>query len=923
MAAVASVVEEVLRRGVGSVGDDDVAARRAEEAAIRRHDAASWLRKTVGVVCAKDLPDEPSEEEFQLGLRNGIVLCNALNKVQPGAIPKVVGVLSESTAPADGPALCAYQYFENLRNFVVAVQNFGLPTFEVSDLEKGGKSVRVVDCILALKSFNESKKTGRQASCKYGGILKPFTPGNYFILKNSEAFMNKNMRNHSAEAIQNGFSGEQNASTDCFLESSELTTSNSLSTLVRAVLLDKKPEEIPLIVESLLGKVIQEYEHRFANQNLQLQCTGNLKGTVPLSGPDMQLESDYTSTSGQVKMDEERQNILNTEEVGFVVNGSKAAQQFQTDEEINFDLQHKQIRELRGTVSSIKSSMEQLKLQYSEEFTKLGKHLYTISNSASRYHKVLEENRKLYNQIQDLKGNIRVYCRVRPFLPGQISSSSSVAGMEETTITINASTKYAKDGTKSFTFNKVFGPAATQDEVFSDMQPLIRSVLDGFNVCIFAYGQTGSGKTYTMSGPKVLTEESLGVNYRALNDLFSLQAQRKGTINYDISVQMIEIYNEQVRDLLDDSGNRRLEIKNTSQKGLAVPDASIVPVTSTVDVVELMNQGQKNRAVGSTAINNRSSRSHSCLTVHVQGKDLTSGTILRGCMHLVDLAGSERVDKSEVVGDRLKEAQYINKSLSALGDVIASLAQKNSHVPYRNSKLTQLLQDSLGGQAKMLMFVHISPELDAVGETISTLKFAERVASVELGAAKANKESSEVRELKEQIAYLKAALAKKEGEPENILSTQSSQGIYRIRKGNATPIFPKDRQPMEEVRNLELEPDTAQLPTSFYQRYSPVQQNCRAESLRSEGLYGFDSATSCSNQEIAMSTMGLKASGIANRGVSTIKKPEVTPMRSANPASKSPLQQKKLQTPTRNRNQLTLSSIGGRRTPNSKINIAK
>ncbi|TKW28851.1 hypothetical protein SEVIR_3G355700v4 [Setaria viridis] len=986
MAAVASVVEEVLQRGIGSVGDDDVAARRAEEAAIRRHDAASWLRKTVGVVCAKDLPDEPSEEEFQIGLRNGIVLCNALNKVQPGAIPKVVGVPSESTVPTDGSALCAYQYFENLRNFVVAVQNLGLPTFEVSDLEKGGKSVRVVDCILALKSLNESKRTGRQASCKYGGILKPMTPGNYFIMKNSDAFMNKNMRNHSAEAIQNGFSGEQNASTNCFPESSELSTSNSLSTLVRSVLLDKKPEEIPLIVESLLGKVIQEYVHRFANQNL-LECTGNLKGTVPLSGPDMLLESDHTSNSGQVKMDEEKQHILNTkEEIGFVVNGSKAAQQLEPEEEVNFDLQHKQIRELRGTVSSIKSGMEQLKSQYSEEFTKLGKHLYTLSNAASGYHKVLEENRKLYNQIQDLKGNIRVYCRVRPFLPGQISSSSSVAGIEERTITISTAAKYAKDGSKSFTFNKVFGPAATQDEVFSDMQPLIRSVLDGFNVCIFAYGQTGSGKTYTMSGPKVLTEESLGVNYRALNDLFSLQEQRNGTINYDISVQMIEIYNEQVRDLLQDSGNRRLEIRNTSQKGLAVPDASIVPVTCTADVVDLMNQGQKNRAVGSTAINDRSSRSHSCLTVHVQGRDLTSGAILRGCMHLVDLAGSERVDKSEVVGDRLKEAQYINKSLSALGDVIASLSQKNSHVPYRNSKLTQLLQDSLGGQAKTLMFVHISPESDAVGETISTLKFAERVASVELGAAKANKESSEVRELKEQIACLKAALAKKEGEPENILSTQSSPSIYRIRKRNATPVFPKDRQPMEEVGNLEvrniftptqtrsklqfsgiltennssnsvenftdlqkeiglgdwvdkmaigddhfensnsilqLEPDTAQLPTSFYQRYSPVQQSCRAESVLSEGLHGFDSATSCSNQEMAMSTMGLKASGIANRGVSTIKKPEVTSMRNTNPASKSPLQQKKLQTPTRNRNQLSLSSIGGRRTPNSKVNIAK
>ncbi|KXG23658.1 kinesin-like protein KIN-14Q [Sorghum bicolor] len=951
--AAAAVLEEAMRRGTGSVGDDDVAARRAEEAAIRRHEAASWLRKTVGAVCAKDLPEEPSEEEFQLGLRNGIVLCNALNKAQPGAIPKIVGVPSDTAVPADGSALCAYQYFENLRNFLVVIQDFGLPTFEVSDLEKGGKSVRIVDCILALKSFSESKKTGRQAACKYGGIPKPLASGKYFILKNSDAFMNKNARMHSEEATQNAFPGEQKLSPDCSPESYE-TTTDSLSAVVRTILLDKKPEEVPLIVESLLSKVIQEYEHRFANQNL---------------------------------MDEEKQNILTTkEEANFAVNGSNAAQKFQLKEEINFDLQHKQIKELRGTVSSIKSGMEQLKWHYSEEFTKLGKHLYSLSNAASGYHKVLEENRKLYNQIQDLKGNIRVYCRVRPFLPGQISSLSSVAGMEERTIAIMTPTKYGKDGSKSFTFNKVFGPAATQDEVFSDMQPLIRSVLDGFNVCIFAYGQTGSGKTYTMSGPKVLTEESLGVNYRALNDLFNLQAQRKGTIDYDISVQMIEIYNEQVRDLLQDTGNRRLEIKNTSQKGLAVPDASMVPVTSTSDVVELMNQGQKNRAVGSTAINDRSSRSHSCLTVHVQGRDLTSGTVLRGCMHLVDLAGSERVDKSEVVGDRLKEAQYINKSLSALGDVIASLSQKNTHVPYRNSKLTQLLQDSLGGQAKTLMFVHISPELDAVGETISTLKFAERVASVELGAAKPNKEGSEIRELKEQIAFLKAALAKKEGEPENILSTQSSPSIYRIRKGNATPAAPKDRQPMEEDGNLEvqnvftpaqkrskmhlsgiltennssnsvqncngpqkeirlggwvdkmalgddhfensnsnveLEPDTAQLPTSFYQIHSPMQQSCRTESIPSVGLHGFDSATSCSNQEIGMSTMGLKASRIANRGASTIKKPEATSMRSSNLASKSPLSQKKLQTPTRNRNQLTLSSIGGRRTPNGKIGIAK
>lgn len=139
-----------------------------------------------------------------------------------------------------------------------------------------------------------------------------------------------------------------------------------------------------------------------------------------------------------------------------------------------------------------------------------------------------------------------------------------------------------------------------------------------------------------------------------------------------------------------------LEIRNSSQDGINVPDATLVPVSTTSDVIYLMNLGQKNRAVSATAMNDRSSRSHSCLTVHVQGRDLTSGATLRGSMHLVDLAGSERVDKSEVTGDRLKEAQHINKSLSALGDVIASLSQKNNHIPYRNSKLTQLLQDSLG-----------------------------------------------------------------------------------------------------------------------------------------------------------------------------------------------------------------------------------
>jgi kinesin family protein C2/C3 len=271
--------------------------------------------------------------------------------------------------------------------------------------------------------------------------------------------------------------------------------------------------------------------------------------------------------------------------------------------------------------------------------------------------------------------------------------------LEDSTLSIATPSKYGKEGQKTFTFNKVFGPSASQEAVFADTQPLIRSVLDGYNVCIFAYGQTGSGKTFTMMGPNELTDETLGVNYRALSDLFHLSSVRKETFSYNISVQMLEIYNEQVRDLLATNGQTsRLEIRNSTQDGINVPEATLVPVSTTSDVIHLMNIGQKNRAVSATAMNDRSSRSHSCLTVHVQGKDLTSGVTLRGSMHLVDLAGSERIDKSEVTGDRLKEAQHINKSLSALGDVIASLSQKNNHIPYRNSKLTQLLQDALGNQ---------------------------------------------------------------------------------------------------------------------------------------------------------------------------------------------------------------------------------
>ncbi|XP_057250832.1 kinesin-like protein KIN-14J isoform X2 [Beta vulgaris subsp. vulgaris] len=469
---------------------------------------------------------------------------------------------------------------------------------------------------------------------------------------------------------------------------------------------------------------------------------------------------------------------------------------------------------LRMDLDSVKRELLKTQNCYPLEFQFLGTKLKELVDAAENYHMVLAENRKLYNKVQDLKGNIRVYCRIRPFLPGQNEKQTTIEYIGENgELVVFNPLKPGKDSRRLFKFNKVFAPTASQEEVFIDTQPLIRSVLDGYDVCIFAYGQTGSGKTYTMTGPDMASKEDWGVNYRALHDLFQISQNRRSSIMYEIGVQMVEIYNEQVRDLLTcDGSQKRLGIWSTTQpNGLAVPDASMHPVRSTNDVLELMNVGFMNRAVGATALNERSSRSHSILTVHVRGTELKSNSVLRGCLHLVDLAGSERVDRSEATGDRLREAQHINRSLSALGDVIFALAQKNPHVPYRNSKLTQVLQSSLGGQAKTLMFVQLNPDVESYSETASTLKFAERVSGVELGAARSSKEGKDVRELMEQVAALKATIAKKDEDIERFRlgkanANSEKRGVNSLKLGVPSP----GRRSSKATRPLRSRPTSDQ-----------------------------------------------------------------------------------------------------------------
>ncbi|XP_058112865.1 kinesin-like protein KIN-14F [Magnolia sinica] len=766
-----------------TINDDELAMRKAEEAASRRYQAGEWLRQ-MDQGASNTLSKEPSEEEFCLALRNGLILCNVLNKVNPGSVLKVVENPIIDVQSTDGAAQSAIQYFENMRNFLVAVGEMKLLTFEASDLEKGGSSNKVVDCILCLKGYHEWKQAGGIGTWRYGGIVKITA-----LPKSSpSSLLGGESVDGTSECSDSSYDQQLlevlSLSSEASLEESKAATALSLLFdrfglgLLRAYLTELNGvEDFPLnamLVDTVLRKAAESLNGLLVSQRNQLafllkemlRSGGNSLSKAEL----MEAVSRYLGqrscemSGGCPKCSKFCICCVTHEENGFT--------DYQNADHVErLDLQQKQLEEMKSVFHETKGQVRWIQSKWEEEHKRLEHHINGLEQAASSYHKVLEENRTLFNQVQDLKGCIRVYCRVRPFLPGQADGQTTVDYIGENgSIMIVNPLKHGKDARRVFSFNKVFGTNVTQQQVFADTQPLIRSVLDGYNVCIFAYGQTGSGKTYTMSGPDLTTEETWGVNYRALNDLFQISKERRGVISYEVGVQMIEIYNEQVRDLLvSDGSNRRLDIRNSSQpNGLNVPDASLVPVNCTQDVLDLMRIGQKNRAVGATALNERSSRSHSVLTVHVNGKELVSGSILRGCLHLVDLAGSERVDKSEAVGERLKEAQHINRSLSALGDVISALAQKSSHVPYRNSKLTQVLQDSLGGQAKTLMFVHINPEVNAFGETVSTLKFAERVASIELGAARSNKETGEIRELKEEISNLKLSLEKKEAEIEQL-----------------------------------------------------------------------------------------------------------------------------------------------------------
>ncbi|XP_072289953.1 uncharacterized protein [Eucyclogobius newberryi] len=364
--------------------------------------------------------------------------------------------------------------------------------------------------------------------------------------------------------------------------------------------------------------------------------------------------------------------------------------------------------------------------------------------------------KKYYNMVEDLKGKIRVFCRIRPVNQTEAAQGSAVVVEKMDDYSVNVETPR---GPREFQFDQVFSAEATQEDLFQDASRLIQSAIDGYNVCIFAYGQTGSGKTYTMVGDR--ERKNLGIMPRSFNAIFDIINENNTKLSFKVSAYMLELYNDRLQDLFVSAGGegqapgKCVEIKR-NKKGVVFAQGAVTKEASSAQqLYALFQQACANRHIAATKMNLESSRSHLIVGIKVESKNLTNGSISTGKLSLVDLAGSERAAKTGAKDHKLKEANSINKSLSALGDVISALSSELPHVPYRNSKLTQIMQDSLGGNAKTLMFVNISPSEYNLDETLTSLIYATRVKAITNNSQRFM-DCKEIAHLKEIISKLKA-----------------------------------------------------------------------------------------------------------------------------------------------------------------------
>lgn len=471
-------------------------------------------------------------------------------------------------------------------------------------------------------------------------------------------------------------------------------------------------------------------EQRYKKEisDLQKKADGELKAAVDKSE---RFEREYQKHKGRADKAEADLAALQKEFDKLSKSTSGASKEISTLQKQLEDAQQ-QMAELDGVrleLSSLKKDKVQLEQAYKDEQTL---------------------RKKLHNEIEDMKGKIRVYCRVRPLSRTERERNDQMAVAFPDEYTINVIPKQ-----RDFLYDRVFAPEESQEEVFSDSQHLIQSAVDGYNVCIFAYGQTGSGKTFTIAGDP----QNPGIVPRAMRKLYDILQGQSKIATFSVSCYMLELYNDMLYDLFfqEKGESPRLEIKKDA-KGMVVVSGALIREANSYDVLQKLYQvGSSSRHVRSTDMNAQSSRSHLVFSILIEVTNKETKQTAKGKLSIVDLAGSERLAKTNITDAQgILEAKSINKSLTALGDVISALSTGEAFIPYRNNKLTLLMSDSLGGNAKTLMFVNLSPADYNTDETVTSLQYASRVKLITNDASK-NSESKEVARLQGIIKQLKQA----------------------------------------------------------------------------------------------------------------------------------------------------------------------
>ncbi|XP_037119812.1 kinesin-like protein KIFC1 [Syngnathus acus] len=499
-------------------------------------------------------------------------------------------------------------------------------------------------------------------------------------------------------------------------------------------------------VTDMKGK-LQDYQSKMKSANLEKENLKGSLGELQLKAADMERDLSETQERlrGLLGVQDDLERVT-SEKKTLLTELSNLQDKHRVMETLR-DSQETEIQTLKMKLSVQDSTLArvQASLLAVEEEARLLRE--TTARLEDELHAGEMERRRLHNTVQELKGNIRVFCRVRPLVEGGLSNHIQLPAKDNKAITL-AKTEESHTGKSNdthknynFSFDRVFGPEATQQEVFEEISLLVQSALDGYNVCCFAYGQTGSGKTYTMEGAE--DHSARGMIPRAVQQIFAsthkLAAQGW---EFSFTASFVEIYNECLRDLLytgKASKRPEHEIRKDNSNKMTITNLTYQKVSNEDQILCLIALANQNRSTAQTNQNDRSSRSHSVFQLDIEGTNAGRDVKCNSTLCLVDLAGSERMLKSQSQGERFKEMTAINGSLSNLGIVITALANKETFIPYRNSKLTYLLQGCLGGNSKALMFVNIAPEPDSFGETLNSLRFASKVNDCMIGTASANR----------------------------------------------------------------------------------------------------------------------------------------------------------------------------------------